>query len=107
MALDWRASCLVSCDLCLKNLLAKLSCADPDSSSSFFFFFSDSSFQNKNKTVAARAEQKGLEADLGLRCLLGTIGTLRLGGCRVIESEEPDMDGWLVKTHKRSAKGRS
>ena len=81
MGLPWRAACPVSCDLCLKNLLAKLSCANPDSS-----------FWNKNKTVAARAEQKGLEADLGLRCLLGTTGTLRLGGCRVIESKEPGSD---------------
>lgn len=49
---------------------------------------------NKNKTVAATAEQKSLEANLRLGCLLGTTGSLRLGGFWVIESEEPgpDMD---------------
>lgn len=68
---------------CLKSLLAKLSWVNPDSS-----------VMNKNKTVAATAEQKSLEANLRLGCLLGTTGSLRLGGCWVIESKEPgpDMD---------------
>lgn len=49
---------------------------------------------NKNKTVAAMAEQKSLEANLRLGCLLGTTGSPSPGGCWVIENKEPgpDMD---------------
>ena len=67
----------------LKNLLAKLSWVNPDSS-----------VMNKNKTVAAMAEQKSLEANLRLGCLLGTTGSPSPGGCWVIENKEPgpDMD---------------
>ena len=84
-AVDWRATCPVTCDSCLKSLLAKWSWVNPDSSV-------------VNKTVASTAEQKSLEANLRLGCLLGTTGSQSPGGCWVIEIKEPGPEMYEAVT---------